>query len=219
MSKSTTTPHRAASRTRSRPPPPRPRRVSRVSQGPATWVRYRSRYVFRIPHISVLRNKGTNDETTTSVYQDHQQQVFLATPGGSNRSAQRPRFASPRGRPEVAIALPITPATVKARGNVLRARHNVRQFSPLVSAAQLSSYCPLPRHRSAAQIVEMSILDSYLVAGMAHTLTLLTPVRVRRISLDQGEMPSRDTPASSRTEASMAALVRSAARRRGRTRK
>ena len=70
---------------------------------------------------------------------------------------------------------------------------------------------------------------------MAHTLTLLTRVRVRRVSLDQGKyrvevdvfyllrffltMPSRDTPASSRTEASMAALVRSAARRRGRTRK
>eukprot|EP00964_Phaeocystis_antarctica_P138233 scaffold102904_cov67-Phaeocystis_antarctica.AAC.1 len=65
---------------------------------------------------------------------------------------------------------------------------------------------------------------------MAHTLTLLTRVRARRVSLDQGEyrveggvfyllrfflrMPSRDTPASSRTEASMAALVRSAARRR-----
>ena len=32
-------------------------------------------------------------------------------------------------------------------------------------------------------------------------------------------MPSRDTPASSRSEASMAALVRSAAQRRGRTRK
>ena len=31
--------------------------------------------------------------------------------------------------------------------------------------------------------------------------------------------PSRETPASSRTEASMAALVRSAARWRGRTRK
>ena len=57
---------------------------------------------------------------------------------------------------------------------------------------------------------------------MAHTLTLLTRVRVRRVSLDQGKyrvegdvfyllrffltMPSRDTPASSRTEASMAAL-------------
>ena len=53
---------------------------------------------------------------------------------------------------------------------------------------------------------------------MAHTLTLLTRVRVRRVSLDQGKyrvegdvfnllrfflmMPSRDTPASSRTEAS-----------------
>ena len=63
---------------------------------------------------------------------------------------------------------------------------------------------------------------------MAHTLTLLTRVRVRRVSLDQGKyrvevdvfyllrffltMPSRDTPASSRTEASMAALVRSALR-------
>ena len=64
---------------------------------------------------------------------------------------------------------------------------------------------------------------------MAHTMTLLTRVRVRRESLDQSKdrvdgdiiyllrvfltMPSRDTPASSRTEASMAALVRSAARR------
>ena len=58
---------------------------------------------------------------------------------------------------------------------------------------------------------------------MAHTITLLTRVRVRRVSLDQSKdrvdgdvviyllrffltMPSRDTPASSRTEASMAAL-------------
>ena len=70
---------------------------------------------------------------------------------------------------------------------------------------------------------------------MARTITLLTRVRVRRVSLDQSKdrvdgdviyllrffltMPSRDTPASSRTEALMAALVRSAARRRGRTRK
>ena len=55
---------------------------------------------------------------------------------------------------------------------------------------------------------------------MAHTITLLTRVRVRRVSLDQSKhrvdgdvviyllrffltMPSRDTPASSRTEASM----------------
>ena len=71
---------------------------------------------------------------------------------------------------------------------------------------------------------------------MAHTLTLLkhesgyggylwTKVKYRvegdvfyllRFFLT---MPSRDTPASSRTEALMAALVRSAARRRGRTRK
>ena len=57
---------------------------------------------------------------------------------------------------------------------------------------------------------------------MVHTMTLLTRVRVRRESLDQSKdrvdgdiiyllrffltMPSRDTPASSRTEASMAAL-------------
>ena len=59
---------------------------------------------------------------------------------------------------------------------------------------------------------------------MVHTMTLLTRVRVRRESLDQSKdrvdgdiiyllrffltMPSRDTPVSSRTEASMAALVR-----------
>ena len=84
-------------------------------------------------------------------------------------------------------------------------------------------------------------LRYHLLAG-AHSphvdLTVVTRVRVPRISgylwtkvkyRVEGDvfyllrffltMPSRDTPASSRTEASMAALVFSAARRRGRTRK
>ena len=79
---------------------------------------------------SVLRNKCTNDETiinncnktiNNNCFQRHQ------GAGASTRSAQRPRFASPRGRSEVAIVLPITPATVKARGNEMWGSENTQR--------------------------------------------------------------------------------------------
>ena len=127
----TTTPRRAASTGRGLDPPPRPRRVSRACRkGPqlgsvievVMFSAFRTAYsvtqLHRVTHFTYIKVPTTRP-STTSVYQYHQQQLFLATPGGSNRSAQRPRFALPHGRPEVAIALPITPATVKARGNGL----------------------------------------------------------------------------------------------------
>eukprot|EP00964_Phaeocystis_antarctica_P002959 scaffold1568_cov65-Phaeocystis_antarctica.AAC.3 len=75
---------------------------------------------FRIAY-SVIKVPTTRPQQVCikTINQTQKKQLCVATPGGSNRSAQRPRFASPRGRPEVAIALPITPATVKARGNGL----------------------------------------------------------------------------------------------------